>query len=169
MTKLWYNEQTGELQSEKPGATIVDTALWTETYGKHWKQVPVNFIPPVNVNLELLKEQAWQTIKTKRDQLEQTGAPYLGKILDSDEKSVTRISIAVQAAQAAISAGNADFTLNWTMQDNTVLTMTAQQVCGMAVALAQHSDGLHKIARDLRAKIEAATSAEELDTIKWPE
>lgn len=119
--------------------------------------------------LDTLKNETWQEVKGKRDALEQAGAPYLNKVLDSDEKSVTRITVAVQAAQAAISAGNTDFALNWTMKDNSVVTMTAAQVCGMAVALAQHSDGLHKIARDLRAKIEAATSAEELATIKWPE
>lgn len=47
MNKLWYNEQTNELQSEKPGATIVDEALWQEIYGKVWKNVPADFTPPV--------------------------------------------------------------------------------------------------------------------------
>lgn len=107
-------------------------------------------------------------IKSKRDQLEQSGVPYLGKVIDSDTVSVQRIAIAVQAAQAAISAG-VEFALDWTCADNTVLTMTAAEVVGMSVALAQHADSLHQTARGLRERIEAATTAEELAAIKWPE
>lgn len=127
------------------------------------------YVEPAAPSIDVLKEQAWQEVKAKRDALEQAGAPYLNKVLDSDEKSVTRITVAVQAAQAAIASNTVNFALNWTMQDNTVVTLTAAQVCGMAVALAAHSDALHKTARDLRTKIEAATSAEELAAIKWPE
>lgn len=118
--------------------------------------------------LEEIKAAKWIEIKTKRDQLEQAGVPYLGKILDSDTVSVQRIAIAVQAAQAAIAA-NVPFTLAWTMQDNTAVEMDAAQDVGMAVALAQYSDNLHQTARMLREKIEAAETAEELEAIAWPE
>ena len=114
------------------------------------------------------KRIKWSEIKAERDRREQSGAPYIGKILDCDEKSVQRITVAVQAAQAAISA-NVDFSLGWTMQDNSVITMTAAQVCGMSVALAQNSNELHKTARELREKIESAKTAEELAAIVWPE
>ena len=119
-----------------------------------------------------LQAAAWSRIKAERDRREQSGAPYLGKVLDSDEKSVTRISIAVQAAQAAISAGTA-FSLDWTMQDNSVVTMTAAEVVGMSVALATHSNGLHLAARAVREKILAATDAAEVEaaekSVVWPE
>lgn len=120
------------------------------------------------LTIDELKAAKWAEIKTKRDTLEQSGVPYLGKIIDSDTISVQRIAIAVQAAQAAINAG-IDFTLDWTCADNTVLTMTAAEVVGMSVALAQHADSLHQTARGLRERIEAATTAEELAAIKWPE
>ncbi len=126
-------------------------------------------LKPVYVpDIEDLKIQAWAKIKAERDRLEQSGVPYLGKILDSDTVSVQRITIAVQAAQAAI-AVNVLFTLAWTMQDNTAVEMDATQVVGMSVALAQHSDSLHQIARALREQIDAAKTAEELANIKWPE
>ena len=119
-----------------------------------------------------IQASAWSRIKAERDRREQSGAPYLGKVLDSDEKSVTRISIAVQAAQAAISAGTA-FSLDWTMQDNSVVTMTAAEVVGMSVALATHSNGLHLAARAVREKILAATDAAGVEAaekvVVWPE
>lgn len=118
--------------------------------------------------LEELKERKWAVIKTERDRLEQSGVPYLGKILDSDTLSVQRVAIAVQAAQAAIAAEQ-PFTLEWTTQDNTPLTMDAAQVVGMSVALAQYSDSLHQTARGIRERIEAAKTAEELEAIKWPD
>ena len=122
--------------------------------------------------LSELQDAAWSRIKSERDRREQAGAPYLGKVLDSDEKSVTRISIAVQAAQAAISAGT-PFSLYWTMQDNSVVTMTAAEVVGMSVALAAHSNALHLAARAVREKIFAATDATGVEAaeaaVVWPE
>lgn len=130
------------------------------------------FSEPPGPTLTELQDQAWLRIKAERDRREQAGTPYLGKVLDSDEKSVTRISIAVQAAQAAISAGTA-FNLDWTMQDNTVMTMTAAQVVGMGVALATHSNGLHLAARAVHEKILAATDAAGVEAaekaVVWPE
>lgn len=117
--------------------------------------------------LEELKASKWTVIKNIRDRLEQSGVPYLGKVLDSDTVSVQRIAIAVQAAQASIAA-NVPFALSWTMQDNIAVEMDAAQVVGMSVALAQYSDSLHQTARALREKIEAAETAEELEAIAWP-
>ena len=134
------------MQSQRPDGDFIAEADGT------W----VN--PNKLLTLAELQDQAWSRIKTERDLREEAGAPYLGKILDSDEKSVTRISIAVQAAQAAISAGTS-FSLDWTMQDNSVVTMTAAEVVGMSVALATHSNGLHLAARAVHEKILAATDA----------
>ena len=131
----------------------------------------VEYTPP-GPTISDLQATAWARIKAERDRREQAGAPYLGKVLDSDEKSVTRISIAVQAAQAAISAGTA-FSLDWTMQDNSVMTMTAAEVVGMSVALATHSNGLHLAARSVHEKILAATDAAGVEAaekaVVWPE
>lgn len=115
-----------------------------------------------------LRANKWAEIKAERDHLEQAGVPYMDKVLDSDTTSVQRIAIAVQAAQAAIAAEQ-PFTLEWTTQDNTPLTMDATQVVGMSVALAMYSDSLHQTARTLREQIEAAETAEALEAITWPE
>lgn len=108
--------------------------------------------PPYVPTIKELAEAKWNEIKTARDDAEQAGCPYMGKAIDSDQLSVQRVSIAVQAA---IGAGAENFTIDWTMQDNTITTMTAEQVIGMSAALAAYSNALHAKARQLRAGIDA--------------
>ncbi len=118
--------------------------------------------------LEEVKSAKWEEVKVKRNQLEQAGCPYMGGVLDTDQVSIQRVAIAVQAAQAAIGMG-VEFTLDWTMQDNSIVGMTAQEVCGMPLTLALYSNQLHTTARGLRQQIEAAASAEEVAAIVWAE
>lgn len=147
------------------GLTVEEIAAKDVPAGVEYTIMDAEEIQPDIVELRANK---WAQIKAERDRLEQSGVPYLGKILDSDTVSVQRIAIAVQAAQAAIAAGQ-PFTLEWTTQDNTPLTMNAGQVVGMSVALAMYSDSLHQAARALREQIEAAETVEELEVISWPE
>lgn len=115
---------------------------------------PVSAPPPALPPVEAVASSAWEDVKAARDAAEQAGCPYMGKTLDSDQLSVQRISIAVQAAQGALAAGEGSFTLDWTMQDNSVVAMTAEQVVGMSAALAAYSNVLHEQARTLREQIE---------------
>lgn len=188
MIKVNYDVATGEIKGFYPDG--IDYAIIPEPYididdtthqdcvnNQGLRRVDlktlkiINYTPPVPTLTEL-QAQAWGRIKSERDRREQAGAPYLGKVLDSDEKSVTRISIAVQAAQAAISAGTV-FSLDWTMQDNSVVTMDAEQVVGMSVALAVHSNAFHQAARVARIAIDEAKSDKEVETVEkaivWPE
>lgn len=129
--------------------------IWT---GSAWELQPLPADPepeqPPEPTIEELAARTWDTVKAARNAAEQSGCPYMSSVLDSDQLSVQRIAIAVQAAQNAISAGITDLTLDWTMQDNSVLTMTAEQVIGMSIALAVYSNSLHTKARELREQID---------------
>lgn len=116
--------------------------------------------------LDLAREAKWQEIKSARDQKEQAGLPYMGKVLDNDPISVQRITTAVQAAQLAISQSQ-EFSIDWTTQDNTTLVMTAVEVCGIPLALAKYSNDLHVTARTLKDEIDNATSIEEIEKVIW--
>lgn len=119
---------------------------------------PVSAPPPPLPPVESVAASTWTAVKVVRDAAEQSGCPYMGKTLDSDSTSVQRISIAVQAAQGALAAGIKGFVLDWTMQDNSVVAMTAEQVIGMSAALAAYSNELHERARVLREQIEQVVS-----------
>lgn len=115
--------------------------------------------------LEELKEAKRAEINQARDAAEQGGFEYLGKTFDSDPISCQRISMAAQAMALAPEGT----TITWTCQDNSTIDLTAQELVGLVVALAQHSNTCHEKATALKAKIEEAKSEEELNKINWCE
>ncbi len=118
--------------------------------------------------LKVAQDAKWSAIKAERDRRETTGFSYMGKILDSDPRSVQRITGAVQAAQKAIADG-ADFSIDWTCANNTVLTMNAAQMMAAPVALATYANALHQTARALRDTIyHASATLESVAAVSWP-
>lgn len=115
--------------------------------------------------LKEVKDQKRAEINAARDQAEQGGFEYMGKVFDSDQVSVQRISMAAQAMALAPDGT----TITWTCQDNSTIDLTAQELVGLVVALAQHSNTCHEKATALKAKIEEAKSEEELNKINWCE
>ncbi|CDS48901.1 hypothetical protein [Polaromonas sp. CG9_12] len=109
-----------------------------------------------------LKAAKWQDIKQARDVQEATSFPYLGKQIDSDPRSVQRITTAVQAADAA-----PPFAIDWTCADNTTLALDGPAMQAMPVALAMYANALHQHARALRAQLDAALNADDVAAVVW--
>lgn len=128
------------------------------------------YVEPADVGP--LKAAVRATINAARDQREQGGFPYAGRIVDSDIASCIRIAGAASAAQAAL-AQQQPFGVDWTCADNSVLSLDAAGVIGMLAALAVHSDAMHQHARTLKAQIDAAEDAAAVEAIDiesgWPE
>ena len=116
--------------------------------------------------LEELKTEKRAEINAARDEAEQGGFEYMGKIFDSDQVSCQRISCAAQAMSAVAMSGEIP-TITWTCQDNTTIDLSASELMGLVVALAQWSNSCHEKATALKAQIDACTSKEELDAITW--
>jgi hypothetical protein len=61
---------------------------------------------------------------------------------------------------------------SWRSFDNVDVPMNKEQLLGLQIALLQSLAAVtfnsHKIARDLKSEIEAATTNEQVDAIKWP-
>lgn len=109
--------------------------------------------PPYVPTVQEVADQTWQAVKTARDNAEQSGCPYMDKVLDSDNVSVQRINTAVQAAQF-VQSQKQEFSIDWTMQDNSIITMSITDILGMPVALAAYSNQLHETARQCRMAID---------------
>lgn len=133
-----------------------------QTYVNRWKVVSA---PPVRT-LEEVREDVRSQINSTRDTLEAGGFTYMGKTFDSDPRSVQRISVAVQAAQGALAAGQ-PFLVNWTASDNTQVALDAVAMLGMPAALAQAALALHMHARDKKAEVDACTTINQLEEITW--
>lgn len=113
--------------------------------------------------LEELKEAKREEINQARDAEEQAGFEYMGKVFDSDQVSCIRM----MGASQALANATAETTITWTCQDNSTINLNGTEFAGLVVALATHSNTCHQKATELKAQIEKATSAEELEGIKW--
>lgn len=114
--------------------------------------------------LEELKLAKRAEINTVRDAAEQGGFEYLGKTFDSDPIACQRIATAAQAMNLTPKSGAK---ITWTTQDNSTIELTAEQLAGLVGALAQHSNDCHQKATKLKADVDKAKTAEEVEAIKW--
>lgn len=135
---------------------------WTQT----WATAPVP--------LDERKAAMWQQVKARRASLtDDPGATVAtpAGVVQSDSKSQQNILGLVQMAVLAnISAQ--PFAADFTLADNTVVTLNASQMIGLGVAVGQHVQAVYAQATALRQVIEAAEDHEALDLIDveagWP-
>lgn len=132
---------------------------------KDYKVTPDGFVD-IEPTLGELKEAKRAEINQARDEAEQGGFEYMGKVFDSDIVSCIRIQGAAQSMQAAIMAEEVP-TITWTTKDNSTVELTAQELLGLSVSLAEWSNTCHQKATALKAQIDAAETAEELENITW--
>lgn len=116
-------------------------------------------------SLDELKEAKREEINKARDEAEQGGFEYMGKVFDSDPISCQRISCAAQSM--ALMPASEENKIVWTCQDNSTIELTAAELSGLVVALSQWSIKCHTKASELKAQIDAAKTAEELEAIVW--
>lgn len=112
------------------------------------------------------KELKWAQIKQARAKEEYAGFTWNSTIFDSDVISQNRITGAVMLAQMAI-AGGQPYSIEWTLKDNTVRTLTAQDMLAVGTALGAHVQTQFSKGQALRAQIEAATTQAEVEAISW--
>ena len=98
------------------------------------------------IKFKLCRRRHAQTDQFAARPLEVAGFSYLGEAFDSDQRSVQRISVASLAAQVVIEARQ-PFSIDWTTQDNSVVTLDGEaddrhpgstgQLCAGAAQLRQ--------------------------------
>jgi hypothetical protein len=121
----------------------------------------------VEGDLESLKARKWAEIKAARDTQESAGFTVEGiGTFDSDSESRSRITGTAIAAKIAKDAGQ-PFSVEWTLADNTAVVLDADQVITVGFAMLTHITSTHEKGRVLRAQIDAAQTAEEVEAITW--
>lgn len=111
--------------------------------------------------LDEVKTDKVQNLKAERDAREVEPISYNGNSYDYDEKARDRINAAIIALESAGSSAS----LTWTTADNQDVKVTAADLRGVIAQVALRSDKLHTAYRKAKAKVEAATTKEELDAI----
>ncbi len=118
--------------------------------------------------LDARKGAVIERINADRNQRELGTFQWDGSTFDCDIDSQRRLQGAVQLAQIALQAGQS-YSAPWRLADNTVRTLSAQDLIQVGIALGQHVLNVHLIARQLKAQAACATTTTELDNIRWPQ
>lgn len=113
-------------------------------------------------SLDEQKEAQWLFIKSARDSGVAAGFIWDGSKFDSDQVSQARIQGAVSLAGLV-----PGFSIDWTLYDNTVRTLSAAEMIAVGVALGTHVQFQFDRARELRAAIAVAISAEAVAAVSW--
>lgn len=116
-------------------------------------------IPPA---LEVIKQRKIAALKAQRDKAEVEPIAYQGYSFDYDSKARERINAAIIALEVA----GASATLTWTTADNRDVKVTASDLRGIIAQVALRSDNFHTAYRKAKAKVEAATTKEEVEAIR---
>lgn len=112
--------------------------------------------------LEYARREKLSALKTTRDDTEVLPITYQGYSFDYDSKARERINAAIIALESAGTAA----TFTWTTADNKDVKVTAANLRGVIAQVALRSDKLHTAYRKAKAKVEAATSEEEVDAVE---
>lgn len=106
--------------------------------------------------LDELKEMKWTEIKEQRDRIEFSGFVWNDHTFDSDQLSQGRLLAASLAT---------DTTIDWTLKDNTTITLSADDIKQVLTALTSHVTYWHEKGRLAKRAIDAATTPDEVKNI----
>ncbi|MDO4841907.1 MAG: DUF4376 domain-containing protein [Phoenicibacter congonensis] len=112
-------------------------------------------------SLESIKEHKILTLKIQRDNLEVEPIAYNGHSYDYDSKARDRIAAAI----IALELQGEEATIEWTTADNDNAVVTAQDLRMIIASVAARSNSLHTAYRAAKAKVEAASTADEVRAV----
>lgn len=115
-------------------------------------------------SLDEVKAQKISELKGIRDTKEVEPVQTDKGLFDYDDKSRDRLSIARQAL-----TDNGGGSITWTTADNQRVSMTIADFAAINGAAAVRSNSLHIKYNELKQRVNAAQTVEEVEAIHWPE
>lgn len=109
------------------------------------------------------RANAWSAVKAARDEAEAAHFEFEGSWYQPDVKNITG---AVLASLLAAARGMS-FVRDWTLADNSVLSLTGEQVQALGLVLTDRIDAIHQRSRTLRDLIDNATTPAEAYGYTW--
>lgn len=111
--------------------------------------------------IENVKQRKILMLKRQRDTAEVEPIAYNGHLYDYDSKARDRISAAI----IALELQGEEATIEWTTADNEDAVVTAQDLRMIIASVAARSNKLHTAYRAAKAKVESASTAEEVEAV----
>lgn len=112
------------------------------------------------------KSAKWKEIKRQRDVAEFATFTYNNMEFDGDLDAQRRLAAYISVSKSSIAAGQ-PFEAEFTLANNTNVTLTAQDFVGIELAKVQAVAATFNHASALRAQIDAATTVQEVESITW--
>lgn len=113
--------------------------------------------------LEVIKQRKITELKYQRDKAEVTPIEYNGNLYDYDDKARDRINAAI----IALELQGEGATIDWTTADNADTPVTANDLKMIIAAVAVRSNKLHTAYRVSKEKVEAATTAADVEDVTF--
>lgn len=115
--------------------------------------------------LEELKEAKRAEINSARDEARKTeGAEYDGDIFDVDEVSQSNILAQIKVAELL---QDPEATYIYRSKTNRDHLLNVSELQGLGLAIAQKVNAIYAKSWELKAEVDKATTAEEIEAIKW--
>lgn len=111
--------------------------------------------------LEVIKQRKITELKYQRDKAEVAPIAYNGHSFDYDDKARDRINAAI----IALELQGEGATIDWTTADNQDVKVTVYDLRAIVAAVAVRSNKLHTAYRVSKEKVEAATTAADVETV----
>ena len=111
--------------------------------------------------IESIRARKIIELKRQRDTAEVEPIAYNGHLYDYDSKARDRISAAI----IALELQGEETTIDWTTADNADTPVTANDLKMIIAAVAVRSNKLHTAYRVAKEKVEAATTAAEVEAV----
>lgn len=130
-------------------------------------EIAATYVPSPPPSREELKA----AVNALRDQKETEGFVFGGKLFESDERSVARISNAALTAQSMLALGQ-EFSITWTAMDNSEVDLLGADMLLFQASLTARAGALHEHAKALKLQITNAATDEDAAAIDitagWP-
>jgi hypothetical protein len=152
-----YVSQSGDLVNYTSG----QAAAKADRSNHHCEWSNTTFAWIDSRELAQVKQDRWREIKTQREALITAGLSTPYGTFDADTASRSNITDAVLLVQT-LEAMNEPSSINWTLADDTVITLTAPQMVEVGLLLGQRTQTVFTTARGRRAQIVAATTPAEV-------
>jgi hypothetical protein len=94
------------------------------------------------------------------------GFEFAGLRFDSDERSRSLLTGGALSAQIALISAT-PWSKDWTLENNSVVTITPEQMIAVAQAMDVHIQGAYDRGVQIRQAIEAAQNLAQLQAITW--
>lgn len=134
-------------------------------YESAWSNASMSWVD--TRTLQQAKDTRWSELLIERAAREFSTFTWDGSVFDCDAESQTRI---IGSATLAIIASMTaqPFSIDWTLADDTVRTLSGPDMLNVGAALGAHVTAVHETSRALYDQIEAATTNAQVDAVVWP-